>query len=71
MSHLEQSHRNSEDNINAITQEQVKNMEHCMQRELCREQSQEPLGGVHMRLQCKLQEVVIQVRKLVLEGKEG
>ena len=50
-----------------LEQEEVHDVEDHVERELGGEESEEPLRGVHVGLQAQLQEVVPQVRQLVLE----
>lgn len=43
-------------------------MEDHVKRKLGCEESQEPLGGVHMSLQTHIQEMVVQIRYILLKN---
>ena len=49
-----------------LTEQQVDDVEDHVERELGREEGEEPLGGVHVGLQTHVQEVAVQVRKVLL-----
>lgn len=51
-----------------LTEKQVSDVEHHAQGELGSEEGEEPLGGVHVRLQVKFLEMGPQVWKLFLYG---
>lgn len=52
-----------------LTQEQVDDVEHHVERELGSEERQKPLRGVHVCFEADVQEVVVQVRNVLLKQK--
>ena len=54
-----------------LTEQQVEDVEDHAERKLGSEESEEPLGRVHVGLQAQITEMAVQVRQLLLEVKAG
>lgn len=50
-----------------LAEQQVHDMEDHVEREFCSEKCKKPLGGVHVCFKADIQEVVVQVRNVLLK----